>query len=273
MSWAKVDDRANEHRKQLEAGAEACWLWTCGLMYANRQDARDGFIPALVLPMLYPFRGPKKLAARLVDVGLWEKVDGGYRVHNYHQWNPTKEQVEAEREAGRRRAAESYARKHGKSSPEESQKSEPKKHDSSGSTPTPLHSTPSQPADAGSPARALDGAPDSTDSDHESPIPMDLLRRAEERGVIGDLAEKLRIPRESVEDAAREFIGYWTIGKGTGQRRRHWMAKLREHVRQRHEQGKLRAPGEIRHTGMTPIEVGPGAMSPLVRQFLTGGGR
>jgi hypothetical protein len=91
--------------------------------------------------------------------------------------------------------------------------------------------------------------PDLTDADAEAMCPMDLARRAADRGVIGDLAEKLRVPRESVEDAVRVFVGYWTIGKGAGQRRRHWMARLREDVRQKHERGKLRAPGEIRHGG------------------------
>lgn len=118
MSWAKIDDRANENRKLLEAGAEACWLWTCGLMYANRQQARDGFIPELALGILYPFKSqPKKLAARLVEAGLWVRTEKGYQIHQYHQWNPTAEAVEAERAAGRARAAKSYAARAGSSPP------------------------------------------------------------------------------------------------------------------------------------------------------------
>ena len=78
MTWAKIDDRAHEHRKQLAAGPEACWLWVCGLMYANRQPARDGFIPASALRMLYPFKSPKRLATKLVKAGLWTRTDGGY---------------------------------------------------------------------------------------------------------------------------------------------------------------------------------------------------
>lgn len=107
MSWAKLDDRANEHRKQLAAGAEACWLWACGLMYANRQTARDGFIPSQMLPMLYPLPPGKraKLVAKLLEVGLWAEVPGGYQIHDFTEWNRTKEQVEAEREATRNRVA------------------------------------------------------------------------------------------------------------------------------------------------------------------------
>jgi len=111
MSWAKIDDRANEHRKQVAAGADACWLWTCGLMYVNRQDARDGFIPDGVLGMLYPFKSARKLAAKLVDVGLWDKVDDGYQVHNFEKWNKSREQIDDERAATRNRVAAHRAKK------------------------------------------------------------------------------------------------------------------------------------------------------------------
>jgi hypothetical protein len=111
VSWAKLDDRANEHRKQLAAGAEACWLWACGLMYANRQPARDGFIPEQMLPMLYPLPPGKrvKLVAKLVEVGLWDIAPGGYLIHQFTVWNRSKEQVEAEREATRNRVAKHRA--------------------------------------------------------------------------------------------------------------------------------------------------------------------
>ncbi len=92
MTWAKIDDHANEHRKQLAAGAEACWLWTCGLMYANRQSARDGFIPDGALGMLYPFKAPGKLAAKLIEAQLWHRVPGGYLIHQFDEWNESAEE-------------------------------------------------------------------------------------------------------------------------------------------------------------------------------------
>jgi HNH endonuclease len=80
VTWAKIDDHANEHRKQLAAGAEACWLWACGLMYANRQKARDGFIPQAVVAGIYPFKDAAKLVHRLLTLGLWDPAEGGYRI-------------------------------------------------------------------------------------------------------------------------------------------------------------------------------------------------
>jgi hypothetical protein len=149
MSWAKVDDHANEHHKLLEAGAEACWLWTCGLMYANRQPARDGRIPEPAVAMLYPFKHPKRLAEKLVAVGLWERTETGYQIHEFTFWNQTKEQREATLAKGRERAARSYENRKAKnanSSPPSSLDSSPgssgeesvKKTNSSGSTPTPI---------------------------------------------------------------------------------------------------------------------------------------
>jgi len=135
MSWAKLDDRSNEHRKQHKAGAEACWLWACGLMYANRQPARDGFIPDTMIRLLFPFKKPERLAERLVAAGLWDKVDGGWVVHDFTFWNKTKEQVEQDREAARERMRRVRANRERTSGEPDA-----KFGDGSGSTPTPIPS-------------------------------------------------------------------------------------------------------------------------------------
>ena len=98
MSWVRLDDAAPEHRKLLklaelakqgDRGAAAAWLWVCGLAYCNRQPARDGFIPRAKVAQLYPVRGAAGLAARLVEVGLWEQRDGGFAVHDYNDYQPS----------------------------------------------------------------------------------------------------------------------------------------------------------------------------------------
>lgn len=80
MTWARVDDHANEHHKQLAAGPEACWLWVCGLMYANRQKERDGFIPETVIESLFAFEDVARLVSQLVRFRLWKKVSGGFQI-------------------------------------------------------------------------------------------------------------------------------------------------------------------------------------------------
>lgn len=122
MAWVSIDDGAPEHRKQLAAGAQACWLWICGLAYCNRQKARDGFIPEAKVAALYPMEGAKRWARRLCEVGLWEPVEGGFRVHDYHEYQPTAEQVsarvEARREAGKRGGIRSGESRRARSKPE-----------------------------------------------------------------------------------------------------------------------------------------------------------
>lgn len=112
MSWVKLDDRANEHRKQVAAGPVACWLWACGLMYCNRQPKHDGFVPAGVVPML--FRGAtQKVAAKLVEAGLWDAVEGGYRVHDYHEYQPTQNVADERKERRIERARKAAASRWG----------------------------------------------------------------------------------------------------------------------------------------------------------------
>jgi hypothetical protein len=102
MSWAAIDDNAPEHRKLLAVGPVACWLWVCGIAYCNRQKARDGFIPETKISVLYPIPNAKREAEKLVAGGLWERVDGGFLVHDYHDYQPSAEEVEAMRQAKRR---------------------------------------------------------------------------------------------------------------------------------------------------------------------------
>lgn len=98
MAWLQIDDNVPLHRKMLAAGPAACWLWVCGIAYSQRQ-LTDGFIPDLALPMVGVTGASraKKLADTLVSAGLFEAVDGGYRIHDYHDHNATSEEVREQR--------------------------------------------------------------------------------------------------------------------------------------------------------------------------------
>lgn len=124
MPWVRIDDHFNEHPKHAKVGPLAWGVWLAGLAYCNR-NLTDGFIPRSVAMTLACFEvvDPEgrvwKLARTsgmtgedvdmewvirlLVDAGLWEEVPGGYRVHDYHDYQPSREEVEAEREAARAR--------------------------------------------------------------------------------------------------------------------------------------------------------------------------
>jgi hypothetical protein len=83
VTWAFLDDRADENPKLLAVGAEASWYWACGLCYCRRNPKVPGFIPAQKALVLFPVRGPRRVIQLLIDAGLWHEVEGGYEVHDY----------------------------------------------------------------------------------------------------------------------------------------------------------------------------------------------
>lgn len=93
MAWLKIDDRVRTHPKIARAGPAAAWLWFCGVCYA-REHLTDGFLPKEIVPTLAGgLPSPWKHAAKLVEVHLWEDALGGYRVHDFLDWNPSRSEV------------------------------------------------------------------------------------------------------------------------------------------------------------------------------------
>ena len=125
MTWVRIDDSFSEHTKVASAGPLALALQVAALCYCNRQ-LTDGFVPRAKARTLldwecvdadgqaftialssgtdadHPFGVGLDVTAqlvidKLVAVGMWEKVPGGYSVHDYLHYNPSREQVLAER--------------------------------------------------------------------------------------------------------------------------------------------------------------------------------
>lgn len=104
MSYVKVESTVRLHPKFLKAGPAASWLWLCGL--AHCQEAlTDGFIADEALPFL-GVPNARRLAAVLVDVGLWHTEQGGWRVHDYLDHNNSASDIrriaDERRKAGRK---------------------------------------------------------------------------------------------------------------------------------------------------------------------------
>ena len=104
MSWFKLDDQFPHHPKVMRAGPDAAWLFVAGGCYCA-SHLTDGLIPKCALPTLSMLRNPEKLAARLVEVGLWIELDDDYEVNDYLEYNPSREDVEETRRAARERRA------------------------------------------------------------------------------------------------------------------------------------------------------------------------
>lgn len=97
MVWIKLDDQIAHHPKFMAAGPVASWLWVCGNGYCNK-FLTDGFIPTAAVRTLGGVANALKVAEVLVAVKLWERVEGGFTVHDFHDHNPTAAEVKAKRE-------------------------------------------------------------------------------------------------------------------------------------------------------------------------------
>lgn len=100
MPWFRVDDSFYDHPKVFDAPDCAVALWVRAGTWSAR-SLTDGYVPAA---MLARFTSDPETAAReLVQRGLWSRVKGGYRFHDWGQYQPTRESVENERKAARTR--------------------------------------------------------------------------------------------------------------------------------------------------------------------------
>jgi len=104
VTWVRLADDFYRHPKVLSAGPLAGWLWVCGLAYANHY-LTDGYLPRAAVRGLTDVDEPFRLAATLVDAGLWDVADGGFMIHDYTAYQPTAEHVKAERAANAERVA------------------------------------------------------------------------------------------------------------------------------------------------------------------------
>ena len=113
--WVRVDDQFPDHIKLATLGRAMplCgWLYVCGLAFCNRQ-LTDGRIPKLKVHSLTSFKGlanVETLATLLVRSGLWEEQEHDYLVHDYLDYQLSRAEVLAEREANRARAQTFRAR-------------------------------------------------------------------------------------------------------------------------------------------------------------------
>jgi hypothetical protein len=111
--WFKVDDQFATHPKAFRAGNKALGLWVRAGSWCGAQ-LTDGHVPADVVASL---GGTTADAQRLVTAGLWDHhPDGGYQFHEWHQFQPTRAEVLAERESAKQRMRAARAKNNDRSS-------------------------------------------------------------------------------------------------------------------------------------------------------------
>lgn len=106
-SFAPLSAHYYDDDAVIAAGEKAELLYVRGLAFAARKPV-DGFISDLQLTT-FRLPGVKARAARLVEVGLWERTEDGYRIRAWLKHNASRAEIEekqrkdAERKRGGRR--------------------------------------------------------------------------------------------------------------------------------------------------------------------------
>jgi hypothetical protein len=106
MTWFKVDDLLCNNQKAIAAGP-ALALWVLAGAWSSNQ-LTEGFIPKQIARKY----GTQNQIDRLIKAGLWEVADGGFQMPHFLEYNPSKMQVKADRDAAaerQRRAREKAA--------------------------------------------------------------------------------------------------------------------------------------------------------------------
>lgn len=146
MPWVRLDDSFATNPKVIEAGPLALAMQVAGLCYSNKH-LTDGKIPRPAAATLLDFTGLGMhmwqgeiigggkdaewalVVDDLLDAGMWHEpdhdcpdcpqIDRGYVIHDYLEFQPSREQVLAEREQKReagRKGGKAAARARAKAS-------------------------------------------------------------------------------------------------------------------------------------------------------------
>ena len=116
LPWVRLDANIGTHDKTLELldhkdGPRAFTLYVCSIGWAGGH-ATDGHIPKHALRAITPsLRTPEKLAQLLVDVRLWEYVEGGWQIRNYLERQQSSIVTEVKQEHYRERARKGNCRR------------------------------------------------------------------------------------------------------------------------------------------------------------------
>ncbi len=99
MVWFKIDDGFWSHPKVLELSDAAVALWVRAGAYCAGH-LTDGEVKRSTLRVL---AADRDAAVELVLAGLWGETEDGWSFHDWADYQPTREQVLAERAATRER--------------------------------------------------------------------------------------------------------------------------------------------------------------------------
>jgi hypothetical protein len=96
MPWARFDDRYPSNRKVRPLSDAAFRLDVSAVCWSN-ENLTDGRIRGDELTLVADIRNHPKAAEELVLRGRWLKTEDGWEIHDFLVYNPSRDQVLADR--------------------------------------------------------------------------------------------------------------------------------------------------------------------------------
>jgi len=117
VAYAKFDDGFPDHPKVRDLSDAAYRLHSSGILHCARW-LTDGHVTASVVGDLLRRSTQKRRDAALAELlasGLWREIAAGqvYEIHDYLDWNDSRERVEARRKKNAERLAK-WRAEHGR---------------------------------------------------------------------------------------------------------------------------------------------------------------
>lgn len=114
MAWARFDDRFHGNPKVMgvwHTCPEAIGLYVMSVTYCAQHET-DGLVHDWFLQTLQPTKSKRqRLTSALLNAGLFAEHEAGYLINDYLEFNPSKADLEARRQAERMRREQAKSRK------------------------------------------------------------------------------------------------------------------------------------------------------------------
>lgn len=106
MTWARLDDSFYDHPKTLrlwERCPAAIALHTRAIAWCAKHE-QDGHLPAQIVAAISPVQSDRDEQIKaLLDEEAWHEHEGDFVIHDYLDYNPSKEEVIEKRRKDRER--------------------------------------------------------------------------------------------------------------------------------------------------------------------------
>lgn len=236
MPWVRFDDGFPNHRKVEPLSDGAYRLHTSAIFWSSRQ-LTDGCIPKRDLTFAAPrtMKRPAKFVAELIDAGLWEATEDGWKLHDFLDYQPSKEQVTAERAKTAERQTR-WRERHSKTRDDSVSNGGSNGVTNGGSNAAPTRPDPTRPELHTDQDSAAPPPPEKPKKATRIPIPFDLTAEMREWA-----AEKA--PGVDLDAATEEFVDYWRGVSGQRGTKLDWTATWRN--RMRDKQSRLPRPNNV----------------------------